>query len=102
MIRIGLNLSEVDWADGVWAYCVINRNSPRMLDVPMAQGLIDFARAGQMSIITPFCLAGALAPVTGAGALVLQHAEASGASPWRRWQSPVRRSAMAGSHPTSI
>ena len=42
----------------------------------MAQGIIDFARAGQLSIITPFCLAGAMAPVTVAGALTLQHAEA--------------------------
>ena len=45
----------------------------------MAEGLIDFARAGQLSIVTPFCLAGAMAPVTVAGALVLQHAEALGA-----------------------
>ena len=78
MIRIGLDLSEADWASGVWAYTVINSNSPRSMDVPMAQGVIDFARAGQMSIITPFCLAGAMAPVTVAGALVLQHAEALG------------------------
>jgi trimethylamine--corrinoid protein Co-methyltransferase len=38
--------------------------------------LIDFARAGQMCIVTPFCLAGAMAPITPAGALTLQHAEA--------------------------
>lgn len=76
MIRLGLGLSEADWADGVWAYTVINTNSPRQLDIPMAQGIIDFARAGQASIITPFCLAGAMAPVTVAGALILQHAEA--------------------------
>ena len=76
MVRLGLDLSEADFADGVWAYTVINTNSPRMLDNPMAQGLIDFARAGQMSVVTPFCLAGAMAPVTPAGALVLQHAEA--------------------------
>lgn len=78
MIRLGLGLSEDDWAAGSWCYTVINSNSPRQLDVPMAQGIIDFARAGQMSIITPFCLAGAMAPVTVAGALVLQHAEALG------------------------
>jgi trimethylamine--corrinoid protein Co-methyltransferase len=42
----------------------------------MAQGLIDFARAGQLSIITPFTLMGAMAPVTVAGALTLSHAEA--------------------------
>lgn len=76
MIRLGHALSDDDWADGVWAYTVINTNSPRQLDSPMAQGIIDFARAGQVSIITPFCLAGAMAPVTVAGALVLQHAEA--------------------------
>jgi trimethylamine--corrinoid protein Co-methyltransferase len=76
MIRLGLNLSEEDWAGGVWANTVINTNSPRQIDVPMAEGIIDFARAGQMTIITPFCLAGAMAPVTVAGALVLQHAEA--------------------------
>ena len=57
-------------------YTIINTNSPRMLDVPMAQGLIDFARFGQMSIVTPFCLMGAMAPATVAGALVLSHAEA--------------------------
>jgi len=76
MIRLGLDLSDDDFTDGVWATTVINSNSPRMLDKPMAQGLIDFARAGQMSVITPFCLAGAMAPVTVAGALTLQHAEA--------------------------
>ncbi|MFN4099069.1 MAG: trimethylamine methyltransferase family protein [Pararhodobacter sp.] len=76
MIRLGLNLSQADWDSGAYAYTVINTNSPRMLDNPMAQGLIDFARAGQLSIVTPFCLAGAMAPVTAAGALVLQHAEA--------------------------
>ena len=41
----------------------------------MALGLIDFARSGQLSIITPFCLAGAMAPITVAGALTLQHSE---------------------------
>jgi trimethylamine--corrinoid protein Co-methyltransferase len=76
MIRHALALSDDDFTDGVWATTVINSNSPRMLDVPMAQGLIDFACAGQMSIITPFCLAGAMAPITVAGALTLQHAEA--------------------------
>ncbi len=76
MIRLGLNLSDDEFTGGVWATTVVNTNSPRQVDQPMAQGLIDFARAGQMSIITPFCLAGAMAPVTVAGALTLQHGEA--------------------------
>ena len=58
------------------SYTIINTNSPRQIDVPMAQGLIDFARNCQASIVTPFCLMGAMAPVTVAGALTLSHAEA--------------------------
>jgi len=76
MIQIGLGLSSDDFEDGVWANAVINTNSPRLLDNPMAQGIMDFARAGQMTVITPFCLAGAMAPITISGALALQHAEA--------------------------
>lgn len=75
MAQTALNLSSDDFEDGAWITTVINTNSPRMLDNPMAQGIIDFARAGQLLIITPFCLAGAMAPITPAGALTLQHAE---------------------------
>ena len=76
MIRLAHGLDEAGFTDGVWATTVINSNSPRQLDTPMARGIIDFARAGQLTLITPFCLAGAMAPITVAGALVLQHAEA--------------------------
>ncbi len=55
---------------------IINTNSPLQLDIPMAEGLIAMARHGQVNVITPFTLAGAMAPVSIAGALVLQHAEA--------------------------
>lgn len=75
MIRLANALSEDDFTDGTWCTTVINTNSPRQIDKPMAEGIIDFARGGQMSIITPFCLAGAMAPVTVEGAMVLQHAE---------------------------
>lgn len=76
MVRLAYGLTDDDFADGVWLTTVINSNSPRLLDRPMTRGIIDFARHGQLSIITPFCLAGAMAPITFAGALVLQHAEA--------------------------
>ncbi len=55
---------------------VINTSSPLRLDDPMAQGIIEYARRGQVSIITPFTLAGAMAPVTLAGAVTQQNAEA--------------------------
>ncbi|TIV23481.1 MAG: trimethylamine methyltransferase, partial [Mesorhizobium sp.] len=76
MIRLARGLSEDQFRAGAHCYTVINTNSPRQLDIPMAQGIIDFARAGQVLIITPFCLAGAMAPISVAGALTLQHAEA--------------------------
>ncbi|MEM7221626.1 MAG: trimethylamine methyltransferase family protein [Pseudomonadota bacterium] len=54
----------------------INTNSPRQLDVSMAQGLMTMVRNGQPVVITPFTLSGAMAPATLAGALTLQNAEA--------------------------
>ncbi len=76
LIREALGVADDDFSGSAWCSTVINTNSPRLLDRPMAQGLMDFARAGQLAIVTPFCLAGAMAPITVAGALVLQHAEA--------------------------
>ncbi len=64
MTRIAYGLDEAEFAARPWCYTVINTNSPRQLDVPMCQGIIDFARAGQVAVITPFTLAGAMAPVT--------------------------------------
>ena len=45
------------------------------LDNPMAMGIIEMARRGQICVVTPFTLLGAMAPVTLAGALVEQNAE---------------------------
>ena len=55
---------------------IINTNSPLQLDIPMAEGLITMAEYGQVNVITPFTLAGAMSPITLAGSLVQQHAEA--------------------------
>ena len=42
----------------------------------MAEGLIEYAAAGQVNIITPFIMAGATSPVTLAAAVAQQNAEA--------------------------
>jgi len=76
MLRDFRGLSDDDFRATPHAYTIINTNSPRTLDIPMAQGLIDFARYGQMSIVTPFTLMGAMAPITVAGSITLSHAEA--------------------------
>lgn len=54
---------------------VINVNSPLRYDERMLGGLITYARAGQVTFITPFILAGAMSPVTVAAALAQQNAE---------------------------
>jgi len=56
--------------------CIINTNSPLQLDIPMAEGLMTMARYGQVAVVTPFTLSGAMSPITIAGALAQQHAEA--------------------------
>ncbi len=76
MLQSFRGLSDADFAANSHCYTIINTNSPRQLDIPMAQGVMDFARAGQMAIITPFTLMGAMAPITVAGAMTLSHAEA--------------------------
>ncbi len=76
MFRLGRGLSEEEFRAKPWVSTVINTNSPRQLDAPMSRGIIDFAAWNQLSVITPFCLSGAMAPITIAGALTLSHAEA--------------------------
>lgn len=55
---------------------VININSPRIMDGEMLRGLMEMVRNGQPCIITPFTLAGAMSPITLAGSLAQQTAEA--------------------------
>ncbi|MBL8093656.1 MAG: trimethylamine methyltransferase family protein [Anaerolineales bacterium] len=55
---------------------VINVSSPLRFDARMLGGLLTYARAGQVTYITPFILAGAMSPVTMAAALAQQNAEA--------------------------
>jgi trimethylamine--corrinoid protein Co-methyltransferase len=55
---------------------VTNVNSPRRVDEEILDNILTMARHGQCVVITPFTLMGAMAPVTLAGALVQQTAEA--------------------------
>ena len=55
---------------------VTNVNSPRRVDEELLESIMVMAQHGQCVVITPFTLMGAMAPVTLAGALVQQTAEA--------------------------
>ena len=76
MTRIAHGLTAEEFKQKGCLFTVINTNSPLQLDIPMMQGVYDMARHGQPVVITPFTLAGAMAPVTLAGAITLQNAEA--------------------------
>jgi len=76
MARIGLGMSADEMAQKPALFAIINTNSPLQLDIPMAEGIIEMSGAGQVVCVTPFTLAGAMAPVTLAGTLTQQNAEA--------------------------
>jgi trimethylamine--corrinoid protein Co-methyltransferase len=63
-------------ADRPTLMTVTNVNSPRRVDEDILDNIITMAAHGQCVVITPFTLMGAMAPVTLAGALTQQTAEA--------------------------
>ena len=76
MLRIAQGIDTAAFEAAPRCYSICNTNSPLQLDVPMTEGIMAFARHRQLMIVTPFTLAGAMAPVTIPGALTLAHAEA--------------------------
>ncbi|NQU57435.1 MAG: trimethylamine methyltransferase family protein, partial [Rhodospirillales bacterium] len=76
MVRIGRGVSAEQLKTEPSIFTTVNANSPRQYDVAMLGGIIEMARMNQPVVVTPFTLAGAMAPVTVAGAIVQQNAEA--------------------------
>ena len=74
--RIGRGVNSEQLRSEPSLYTVVNTSSPLRLDGPMIEGLIEMARMNQAVVATPFTLAGAMAPVSIAGALAQQNAEA--------------------------
>jgi trimethylamine---corrinoid protein Co-methyltransferase len=76
MARIARGIDDETLEREPSLFTIINSSSPLRLDTPMLEGIIQMARRNQVVVLTPFTLAGAMAPVTMAGALVQQNAEA--------------------------
>ncbi|MCA0870098.1 trimethylamine methyltransferase family protein [Seohaeicola saemankumensis] len=76
MVRIAGGLSHEDFDATPRMYTNINSTSPLKHDFPMIDGCLRMARRGQAVVVTPFTLAGAMAPVTMAGAVAQSIAEA--------------------------
>jgi trimethylamine--corrinoid protein Co-methyltransferase len=74
--RIGRGISEEQLTREPSLFSIINTNSPLKLDNPMLSGIMEMSARNQVICVTPFTLAGAMAPVTVAGAIVQQNAEA--------------------------
>ncbi|MCX7889104.1 MAG: trimethylamine methyltransferase family protein [Rhodobacteraceae bacterium] len=88
MVRIAGGLSEAEFAAAPRMFTNINSVSPLKHDHPMIDGALRMARRGQMVIVTPFTLAGAMAPVTMSGAVALSIAEALSAIALIQYDSP--------------
>ncbi|MCT4683545.1 MAG: trimethylamine methyltransferase family protein [Roseicyclus sp.] len=76
MVRIAGGLSHAEFDATPRMYTNINSVSPLKHDWPMLDGAMRLARRGQPTVVTPFTLAGAMAPVTLSGAVMLSLAEA--------------------------
>ncbi len=76
MVKIAGQLGEGDFAAKPHMYTNINSTSPLKHDDLMIDGCLRCARRGQAIMVTPFTLAGAMAPVTMSGAVTLSIAEA--------------------------
>ena len=74
--RLARGLSHEEFNEQASLVTIVNTNSPLKLDSNMLTGMIEMSSRNQIVCVTPFTLAGAMAPVTVAGALVEQNAEA--------------------------
>ncbi len=75
MASIALGIDREELAEKPALLAIINTNSPMQLDIPMTEGIVELASAGQVVCITPFTLAGSMSPATLAGTLMQQTAE---------------------------
>ena len=75
MVRIASGISHDEFDEKPRMFTNINSVSPLKHDHPMLDGLMRMSKRGQPTVVTPFTLAGAMAPVTMAGAVTLSLAE---------------------------
>ncbi len=76
MVRISGGWTHEEFEATPRMYTNINSTSPLKHDIPMLDGWMRMARRNQGLVVTPFTLAGAMAPVTMAGAVAQSLAEA--------------------------
>ncbi len=75
MARIGRGISAEQQLREPSFIANVTTNSPLRIDEPMGDGLMFMAEYNQATSITSFAMAGAIAPITIAGAVAMQNAE---------------------------
>lgn len=75
MVRIASNVSDEEFESKPRLFTNINSTSPLKHDKPMLDGAMRMARRNQAVFVTPFTLAGAMAPASMAGAVTQSIAE---------------------------
>ncbi len=88
MVKIAAGLDEAEFCSKPHMFTNINSTSPLKHDHPMIDGCLRLVRRGQAVVVTPFTLAGAMAPVTMAGAVAQSIAEALAAIALFQWVAP--------------
>ena len=78
-----INMAKIVFGDefveeNCCVYAGLNTNSPLVFDVTMMGALKEYSRHNQAVLVSPYVLAGAMGPVTVAGSLAQQLAEAMG------------------------
>ena len=76
LVKFARGIDDATFEREPSVFTIINSSSPLRLDHPMCEGIIAMAERNQVVVLTPFTLAGAMAPVTIAGAVAQQNAEA--------------------------
>jgi len=75
-IAMGVKREDLNTSGRVLCMGGCNVNSPLLFDTTQTENIMTLAEHGQAAIVTPFTLAGSMAPITLAGAIAQQHAEA--------------------------
>ncbi|WP_151717222.1 trimethylamine methyltransferase family protein [Gemmobacter serpentinus] len=88
MVRLAANLSPSEFAAAPRMFTNINPVSPLRQEAAVMEAALRFARNGQPVCVTAFAVAGATAPASTAGAVVLALAEALSAVVALQWLVP--------------
>jgi len=96
MLSIARAKTRDEIKDEPGIFTTINVNSPRRIDGPMLDGLMEAVENGQAVSLTPFTLSGAMSPATIPGALVQQNAEALAGIAFAQVAAPGARCLYGG------